>query len=166
MKKLFEPVIVGGLELRNRFVRSATFEYALEGNESFLSCLLPMYKKLAENGVAAIITGMVGVDENSRVLPSMINTYGENFVPELGRLVQGVHALGTKLIAQINHCGKKAGQIDGGGSPLGPCDEENPQGKPVKGMTEENIRSVVASFATWLLYPTAAAYERRGLNLC
>ena len=107
-----------------------------------------MYKKLVENGVAAIIKGMVGVDENSRVLPSMINTYGENFVPELGRLVQGVHALGTKLIAQINHCGKKAGQIDGGGSPLGPCDEENPQGKPVKGMTEENIRSVVASFAT------------------
>lgn len=147
MKSLFEPATVGGLELRNRLVRSATFEYALDENERFLSCLLPIYEKLAGNGVAAIITGMVGVDENSRALPSMIKTYGENFMPELAQLAQRVHALGTRLVVQINHCGKKAGQIDGGGSPLGPCDDQNPQGVRIKGMTEADIRSVVAAFA-------------------
>lgn len=30
MKKLFEPVVVGGLALRNRLIRSATFEYAFD----------------------------------------------------------------------------------------------------------------------------------------
>lgn len=148
MKKLFEPATVGGLSLRNRLIRSATFEHAFDENESFLPCLLPIYEKLAGNGVAAIITGMVGIDENSRVLPSMIKTYGENFVPEFSQLAQRVHALGAKLIVQINHCGKKAGQIDGGGLPLGPCDDQNPQGIQTKGMSEEDIRLIVAGFAT------------------
>lgn len=100
MKKLFESATVGGLSLRNRFIRSATFEYVYDNeNEVFADRLLPMYEKLAGNGVAAIITGMVGVDENSRAASVMVKAYGQSFVPELARLADGVHALGTKLSA-------------------------------------------------------------------
>lgn len=149
MKNLFEPVVVGKVPLRNRIIRSATFEYAFDdAAKSFLPILQPMYEKLAENGVAAIITGMVGVDENSRVLPSMVKAYGNGFVPELRQLVGTVHALGSKIIVQINHCGQKANQIDAGGPPLGPSATETPQGKSVKGMSHDDIRSVVASFAS------------------
>lgn len=147
MKELFEPATIGKLALANRLIRSATFEYALDKNEEFSSCLLPMYEQLAGNKVAAIITGMVGVDENSRALPSMIKAYRKGFVPELAQLVQKVHALGTKLIVQINHCGRKAGQIDSGGLPLGPCDEKDQQEIRVRGITQEEIREVAASFA-------------------
>lgn len=148
MKKLFEPVLVGGVSLRNRFIRSATFEYAFNNDTGeFASKLLPMYEELATNEVAAIITGMVGVDENSRALPAMVKAYGNTFVPELTKLVQRVHGLGSKVIVQINHCGKKARQIDGGGLPLGPSDVDGEEGKTVKGMDLEDIRSVVASFA-------------------
>lgn len=155
MKKLFESATVGGLSLRNRFIRSATFEYVYDNeNEIFADRLLPMYEKLAGNGVAAIITGMVGVDENSRVGSVMVKAYAQSFVPELAKLADGVHALGTKLIVQINHCGQKARQIDGGGSPLGPSDAEN-----VRGMSREQIRSVVASFAE-----TAARCKEAGAD--
>ena len=148
MKELFEPSVVGKLPLRNRFIRSATFEYVFDDSkETFADKLLPMYEKLAGNGVAAIITGMVGIDGNSRVAPVMVKAYCPTFVPELAKLVERVHGLGAKLIVQINHCGQKAGQIDGGGSPLGPSDAENTQGKPVKGMSLDDIRSVVAGFA-------------------
>ena len=146
MKKLFEPTVVGGLQLRNRFIRSATFEYAFDENENFSTKLQPLYEKLAGNGVAAIVTGMVGIDENSRVLPSMVKAYGQTFVPELEKLVESVHRLGAKLIVQISHCGQKANQIGNGGSPLGPSDTETPQGKAVKGISRDGIGSVVASF--------------------
>lgn len=149
MKKLFEPAVVGKLPLRNRIIRSATFEYAFDdGKETFADALRPLYEKLAGNQVAAIITGMVGVDENSRVLPSMVKAYGETFAPELARLVGPVHDLGAKLIVQINHCGQKANQIDGGGPALGPCDAETSQGKPIKGMSRDDIRAVVERFAS------------------
>lgn len=160
MKKLFDPVVVGGLSLKNRFIRSATFEYAFDNvKESFVEKLLPMYTKLADNSVAAIITGMVGVDENSRAASVMVKAYGQNFVPELAQLVDSVHRLGAKLIVQINHCGQKARQIDGGGSPLGPSDSENAQGNSVKGMNLDEIRSVVASFAE-----TAARCKQAGAD--
>lgn len=148
MKKMFESASVGGLSLRNRFIRSATFEYVYDNEKNiFADTLLPLYEKLAGNGVAAIITGMVGVDENSRAASVMVKAYSQSFVPELAKLVSAVHARDTKLIVQINHCGQKAGQIDGGGFPLGPSDTENAQGAQVKGMSREQIRSVVASFA-------------------
>lgn len=145
---MFEPVVVGGVTLRNRFIRSATFEYAFNNDTGqFASKLLPIYEKLAGNGVAAIITGMVGGDENSRAASVMVKAYGDTFVPELAKLVHRVHGLGSKLIVQINHCGKKARQIDDGGLPLGPSDVEDDVGKTARGMSLDDIRSVVASFA-------------------
>lgn len=148
MKKLFETATVGSLSLRNRFIRSATFEYAFDNDkEKFADRFLPMYEELAANGVAAIITGMVGVDGNSRAGSVMVKAYGPNFVPEMSRLAEGVHKLGAKLVVQINHCGQKARQIDDGGMPLGPSDSEDAQGNPVKGMSLDQIHSVVASFA-------------------
>ncbi len=106
-----------------------------------------MYEKLAANGVAAIITGMVGVDVNSRVSPDMVKAYGQNFVAELAKLAACVHAYETKLIVQINHCGQKARQIESGGLLLGPGDAKTPQGDAVKGMNCDDIASVVAAFA-------------------
>lgn len=148
MKKLFEPALVGGLSLRNRFIRSATFEYVYDNEkEIFADKLLPLYETMAGNGVAAIITGMVGVDENSRVGSVMVKAYSRSFVPELSKLAHGVHALGARLVVQINHCGQKARQFDNGGSPLGPSDVETEEGNPVRGMTRGEIRSAVASFA-------------------
>ena len=148
MKKLFESAIVGGLSLRNRFIRSATFEYIYDNEkEVFADKLLPMYEKLAGNGVAAIITGMVGVDENSRIGSVMVKAYAQSFVPELSKLADGVHALDAKLVVQINHCGQKARQIDNGGSALGPSDGDDGQGNPIKSISREGIRSVIASFA-------------------
>jgi len=147
MKSLFEPVVVGGLSLRNRTIRSATFEAAFTDTEHFAANLLSSYEALAKNGIGAIITGMVGIDEHSRVLPSMVKGYGETFIPEMKLLTQSVHALGAKIIVQISHCGQKATHVDGGGSPLGPSDKEIAPGKRARAMNHEEIRAAVSAFA-------------------
>ena len=147
MKHIFEHAMIGRLPLKNRIIRSATFEFALDENDDFSANLLSMYEKMANNEVAAIITGMVAVEANSRVRQSMIKTYAQTFVQELTQVAERMHKLGTKLIVQINHCGQKAARIDGGGPLLGPCDTENTQGEAVKGMSHEDIRSVTANFA-------------------
>lgn len=146
MKNLFEPAIVGNLPLKNRLIRSATFEAAFDDHEAFASNLWPSYEALARGGVGAIITGMVGVDENSRVLPSMVKAYGDSFIPEMNQVVKSAHELGTKIIVQISHCGQKAMQIDGGGPALAPSVVESSSGRPVKAMSHDEIRSVISSF--------------------
>lgn len=50
MKKLFESATVGRLALRNRSIRSATFEYAYDNDrDTFIQKILPMYETLAAN---------------------------------------------------------------------------------------------------------------------
>lgn len=148
MKKLFESSVIGGLALRNRIIRSATYEAAFAENDGFAARLIPEYETLAENGVGAIITGMVGVDENSRALPSMVKAYGDSFVQELRTVAESVHRLGAKLVVQISHCGLKAYQIDGGGQSLGPSDAVSAPDRIIKGMSYDDIQAATASFAS------------------
>lgn len=160
MKKLFEPVVVGGVSLRNRLIRSATLEYAFNNNtEEFAFRLMPIYEKLAGNGVAAIITGAVGVDENARANQATVKAYGETFIPEMAKLTKRVHELGAKLVVQINHSGIKAGQIDGGGLSLGPSASEDKRWKAAKEMTRDDIHSAVVSFARAALRCKEAAAD-------
>ncbi|MDR1311413.1 MAG: NADH:flavin oxidoreductase [Burkholderiaceae bacterium] len=148
MKNLFDPVVIGGLSLRNRFIRSATMEAPFGQDEHFARNLLKFYEPLASNDVGAIITGMIGVDENSRVLSSMVKGYGATFIPQMGVITERVHALKGKIVVQLSHCGLKANLFESGGSPLGPSDTVAASGKPVKGMTHAEIQAVVASFAS------------------
>ena len=146
MKTIHDTVGIGGVALKNRIIRSATFERPMDPEGRFASTLIPIYEALAAGGVGAIITGMVGVDENSRVAPSMILACQGTFVSELGKVADRVHALGCKLVVQLVHCGQKASP-DNGGRPLGPSENEIRPGETARAMSWENISAVVAAYA-------------------
>lgn len=46
----------------------------------------PSTKELHQ-GARAVITSMIGIDENSRVYPHMVKAYGEKFVSGLSEVV-------------------------------------------------------------------------------
>ena len=147
MKTLFESVFVGGIHLKNRTIRSATFEApAVEGG-CFAENLIPIYKNLAEGEVGAIVTGMVGVDESSCLLSGTVKAYERKFVSELHKLTELVHKYGCKIIVQINHCGLKSMYSDEGGRLLAPSDWKVSPDKIAQEMTSEDIAAVSESFA-------------------
>ncbi|GAH82279.1 unnamed protein product, partial [marine sediment metagenome] len=53
-----EPKKIGKIEIKNRFVRSATYEHAASEDGSVTDELILLYKTLAEGGVGLIITGL------------------------------------------------------------------------------------------------------------
>ena len=57
MKQLFEKTSINGLELKNRFIRSATWEKKSDDTGHLTDSLLKVYEDLADGGAAAIITG-------------------------------------------------------------------------------------------------------------
>lgn len=150
MKSMFDQARIGKLDLRNRLIRSATFEYAGDADGHYAEPFARIYGDLARGGVGAIITGMVGVDAQSRLTGSMIKAYDEAFVPGLRKLADLVHGLGAKLIVQLAHCGVKVAQLDNPdveGQPLGPSAMEVPPAKPARAMNREDIKSLAAAFA-------------------
>jgi len=57
MKQLFEKTSINGIELKNRFIRSATWERKADDSGHLTERLLKVYEDLADGGAAAIITG-------------------------------------------------------------------------------------------------------------
>ena len=147
MKSLFQPIRLGGIDSANRFVRSATFECPADKSNRFLHAIQPVYNRLAEGGVGVIITGMMGVDENSRVLPSMIDVRNRNFPEQMRSLCDSVHERGAKIVVQLSHCGVRAGCVDGGLPPLGPSDVDLPGGGRSRAMTERQMGELAGRFA-------------------
>jgi 2,4-dienoyl-CoA reductase-like NADH-dependent reductase (Old Yellow Enzyme family) len=151
MKKLLESIDLGGMRLKNRVFRSATQELAADVNGRMTPEMLLIYRKLAEGGVGAIITGMVGIDENARIAPVMWKAYDDTFTGDLREMADTVHAYDCRLIVQLTHCGVKASHTDSGNPPLGPTAMAAIPDAPAKSMTAEEIKRIADSYAATAL---------------
>ena len=105
MKKTFEAVSLGTMEMKNRLFRAATGDvHAVNGHptqEDFA-----WYRTMAESGVGAIISGLAYVtDYPMREGPGMLGIYDDSFIEDYRKLADLVHENGSKLVIQLVHCG-------------------------------------------------------------
>ncbi len=120
MSRLFSPVKIGSLELRNRFVRSATFEGMAKGNGRVTDDVIKLYRNLAKGGVGLIITGHFNVDQVGKASVNQIGIHSNEMIPGLKRLVQGVHEHDGKIVFQLSHAGRQTTKKITGHSPIAP----------------------------------------------
>lgn len=99
--KMMKPARVGGLDLRNRLVRSATWEAMCDEGGHMPRELLDLYEQLAEGGVGGIVTGFTGVDGDDRWFDGMARLHSDSLVSEHAELVRRVHARGAKIMPQL-----------------------------------------------------------------
>ena len=102
---MFDSFCISNLQMKNRLVASAMFEYAAE-NGKITDTVKNRYRQLAEGGFGLIITGMQGVNESGAFAPIMINAQYDGYSEDIRDLAQIAHQNGSKLIVQLNHCGK------------------------------------------------------------
>jgi 2,4-dienoyl-CoA reductase-like NADH-dependent reductase (Old Yellow Enzyme family) len=122
MSALFEPFRIGSIEIRNRFMRSATTSYWSDERGIVRPEIVELYRGLARGGVGLIVKGHLYVTEQGKAHTGMAGISSEIHVPELKELTDAVHEHGGKIIAQLNHAGynsvvDRAGPsgYDGGG---------------------------------------------------
>lgn len=142
MKKIFEPVELGKLTIRNRLVRSATYEYGAANLGKITPLFQEIYRELGEGGIGLIITGMVAVNNTAILGPDMVDAGAPDFVEGYGKLVEAVRPTGVKIVVQLNHTGMKGYPVRGKGENFAPSDIEN----KAKAMTKEEIRQLVEDF--------------------
>lgn len=106
MTKLFEPVSIGGLPLRNRLMRSATAErMAHPETGAPLPKLRELYRELAEGGVGLIVTGHVYVMRGGKAHPEMAALDRDELIPVWREVIAPAQSAGAKVMVQINHSG-------------------------------------------------------------
>lgn len=105
---LFDTTHIGGLELKNWFVRSATYDGGADKNGHVTVWQTKLYERLAKGGAGLIITGLFSVHPSGRISGYQNTIDKDTVVVGLRSLVKSVQRHGTKIAAQIAHCGREA----------------------------------------------------------
>ena len=101
MKEIFETVKLGKLTVKNRLVRSATWE-ALAGPDGSLTPeIYQLYEELAQGGVGTIITGFTTVSAGDVYIPGMMRLTDDKLISQYQKLTNLVHNYKTAIIAQL-----------------------------------------------------------------
>jgi 2,4-dienoyl-CoA reductase-like NADH-dependent reductase (Old Yellow Enzyme family) len=141
MIELFKPFKIGELEIRNRFVRSATTSAWANENGVIRPEIIKLYEALSEGGVGLIIKGHLYVDARGKAHEGMAGIHRDEVVPKLKELTDAVHRHGGAILAQINFGGYQASA----GERIGPSDY-NGEGWKARAMSTSEIWEVVDRF--------------------
>jgi 2,4-dienoyl-CoA reductase-like NADH-dependent reductase (Old Yellow Enzyme family) len=126
MPNLFTPIRINGLQLPNRFVRSATFDnLARDGMVS--DTQLNLYDVLSRGEIGLIISGGLYPTRNGMGTPGQLCADRDESIPSLKKLVETVHANGGKIAGQILHCGFRSRESVTGNQPVGPSAVTDPE---------------------------------------
>ncbi len=150
MPELFEQTRIGSLELKNRFVRSATWSGVGDEKGYVTDKALEVYGTLANGGVGLIVTGFQYVMPNGVAMIYQLGNYEDGQIEGLKRLTDTVHANGGKIVGQLTHTGAKANPkvFPKEGEIWGPSAVPDPlTGNTPREMTVEQIRQAVAAYA-------------------
>lgn len=144
MPTLFEEVPLSGMTLRNRFVRSATFEGMADSTGAARDALVNLTRDLAEGEVGLIISSHAYVEPRGRVRTSQLGIHNDSLLPGLSRLAEVAHAHGSKTLVQIAHGGCTANEPNGDW--VGPSAMTLPDGRTCRELSKSEIAGIVEDF--------------------
>lgn len=147
--KLFEPISFAGIDLKNRIVRSATYEKRADIDGFVTDSLIDLYQELAQGGVGLIITGNALVHPSGRSVPQAVCIHNDHYIDRLKELTYVVHSLGGKIILQLSHGGRQCfPSLLGGSSPLAPSVVYDPATRITpRAVDDAEIWELIDSFA-------------------
>ncbi len=144
---LFSENILNGLVLKNRLVRSATWEGMCDPDGCPTERLRECYTALARGGVGLIITGFAFVRPDGRQLPGKMGIHSDEFAPEMQELTESVHLAGGKICLQLVHAGGQTDSRNAGCQPLAPSAIKVEQYSELpRAMTFADIQGVIKAF--------------------
>jgi 2,4-dienoyl-CoA reductase-like NADH-dependent reductase (Old Yellow Enzyme family) len=105
--QLFTPINIGKLALSGRLIKTATAETRASDDGFVTPQLIDFYLPMAKGGTPLIITGNIYASLDGKSAPHQVGADNDDKIPGLSQLVAAVHAHGSKMFAQLNHCGRQ-----------------------------------------------------------
>lgn len=165
----FEPLQLGGLGLRNRVIKAATYEGMTPGAR-VSDALIKHHRDLARGGVAMTTVAYCAVSPDGRTFRDQLYMRPA-IVPELRRLTDAVHLEGAAASLQLGHCGSFCNNHElGRRRPMGPSRAFNSlgalSGRPLAdAMTEGEIDRVTEEFVAAARLARDAGFDAVELHL-
>ena len=159
MSRIFEPSVISGMELANRFVRSATWEGMATDDGGVTPKLIETMAALASGGVGLIISSHAYVRPEGQASGWQLGIHKDELIGGLSAMTAAVHESGGRIAAQLAHAGNFAAEKLIGQPPLVVSDFEGLTDSPRKEMTAQDIREVVDAFANAARRAKSAGFD-------
>ena len=163
MNILFETMNIGRLRLRNRFVRSATYDGCADKAGHVTEKQIGLYEGLAKGGVGLIVSGIASVHPSGRISAFQNIISDDAAISGLKKLVNTVNSHGAAIALQLFHGGRESAvyQKCRKTVALAPsvvaddpyCDLEH------RAMTEDEIIEVIKAFGDAAVRARAAGFD-------
>lgn len=146
MSKVFEPLTINRMTIKNRFVRSATMDNQGK-NGTVAEKQLSRYQHLARGEVGLIISSGLFPHQNGQIASGQIGIHKNETIPSLRKLVKVVHKNNGKIAAQLMHAGWFCRPEVTGSQPAGPSAIFNPvTGLMIREFAEDEIYQQIEWF--------------------
>jgi 2,4-dienoyl-CoA reductase (NADPH2) len=157
--RLFEPIAIGTLEIKNRIVMPA-MHMNMCRDFQVSDRLIGFYRERAEGGAGLIVVGYATVDEYSGG-PTNIGCHRDDQLPGLTQLATAIREGGARAAIQLNHAGRyNPSFFLGGSQPVAPSPipsrltRETP-----RELSEEEIIAIIGRFAEAAVRAREAGFD-------
>lgn len=144
-KKLFTPLNIGPVTLRNRTIRSAAFEGMGKDNNP-TQALKDYHVSVAKGGVGMTTVAYAGICRSALSFNTQLWLRPEIVAP-LRDITDEVHANGAKASIQIGHCGNMTHRSTAGCIPVGASTGFNLYSPTiVRGLRKDELKKISQDF--------------------
>jgi 2,4-dienoyl-CoA reductase-like NADH-dependent reductase (Old Yellow Enzyme family) len=158
MQRLFEETTLKGMGLRNRFVRSATWEGLAADDGAVSPELIDVSRRLAEGGVGLIISGHTYVRKEGQAGLRQMGIYADALTAGVAEMAAAIHREGAKCCLQLAHAGARGATQLSGMPAKGPSAGAAGQAES-REMTLGDIEETIRGFADAAVRAKAAGCD-------
>ena len=150
-KKLFEPLKIKNITLKNRVVMSAACtEYGSEDGY-VTDRLINYYAERAKGGAALLFVEVANpIYPGGKVLVHQLSIHNDTYIPGYKKLTDAVHGYGARIILQLSHAGRQTTSKVSGQQPWAPSallPKVSMYYEKPREMTVDEIKSIPPKFA-------------------
>jgi 2,4-dienoyl-CoA reductase-like NADH-dependent reductase (Old Yellow Enzyme family) len=120
MSRLFRPLALRGLSLRNRIAMSPMCMYTAGEDGRATDWHLAHYLARSVGGTGLILTEATSVEARGRISPNDLGLWEDGQIAPLARIVELCRAQGAAMGTQLAHAGRKAWSATKGAGPSQP----------------------------------------------
>ena len=160
MKSLFDKTKIKNMELKNRFVRSATWEGLANEDGHTNEEINKVYEDLAKGDIGLIITSYSYILNEEQPNRRMLGIYDDSFIEDYKPLIDKIHSYDSKIMMQIVYGGSNTSYNVGERIILGPSSiAQINRGTLSCEMSKEDINNIIKAFADASLRCKKAGFD-------
>ena len=156
---LFEQSSIGALNIKNRFVRSATWEGMAHDDGSCSTRLCELTSQLAQGEVGLIVSSHAFVSPEGQAGPWQLAAYDDRFIRGLTQMAKAAHDGGSTIVLQLAHAGLQAATPLTKQEAFGPSIMPREDGTVCRQMTLTEIEQTTDAFVAAAGRAKAAGFD-------